>query len=215
MRLIRDVQVSPTLEEIGCLLVRPSFISLDRVLAHHGATTQPCHVLTCVTTKPTTQRVTPLGRIKYHSISTKLFWGFRRRTSPNGLTILEAEPEKALLDLIYLSRRTGDFITIDIDFARLNACKLAAYARRFPRTVQRAIEPLRQAQSAAYIFLFLDTPSQQPISCGQRATHAYADGHRRSQVSGPPSACCPHTGRRSCRRSPGSPLCKRQVHPHP
>jgi len=137
------------LEEIGCLLVRPSYISLDRVLSASRVTTQPCHILRCVTTQPTAKRETPYGSIEYRSISKDLFWGFRPRRSANGLTWFEAEPEKALLDLIYLSRKTGEPIWIDIEFAFLNREKLEEYAKRFPRSVQRAIEPLREAQSAA------------------------------------------------------------------
>ncbi len=140
---------APTLEEIGALLVQPCYISLDRVLSGAGATTQPCHVLTCVTTQPTAKKETPYGSIEYRSISRDLFWGFRARRTPNGLTIFEAEPEKALLDLIYLSRKTGEPIWIDIEFGFLNGARLEEYARRFPRSVQQAIEPLRQAQSPA------------------------------------------------------------------
>jgi len=131
------------------LLVRPSYVSLDRVLSAARVTTQPCYVLTCVTTKPTTRRETPYGSIEYRSISRGLFWGFRPRRSPNGMTVLEAEPEKALLDLIYLSRRAGEPIWIDIDFGGLDRRKLEAYAARFPKSVQETIEPLREQQSAA------------------------------------------------------------------
>ena len=138
-----------SLEEIGGLLLRPSYISLDFVLAAERVTTQPCRVLTCVTMKPTAKKETPLGSIEYRSIVRGLFWGFRQRRSPNGLTILEAEPEKALLDLIYLSRQVGEPIWIDIDFARIDPHKLNAYAARFPKTVQREIEPLRRRHEAA------------------------------------------------------------------
>lgn len=139
----------PVLEEIGALLVRPSYVSLDRVLSATRVTTQPCYVLTCVTTKPTARRKTPWGAIEYRSVSEDLFWGFRPRLSPNGLTIFEAESEKALLDLIYLSRKTGEPIWIDLEFAFLDEPKLARYAARFPKSVQDAIEPLRRRQSAA------------------------------------------------------------------
>jgi hypothetical protein len=140
---------TPALEEIGAVLVRPSYISLDRVLSDARVTTQPCYVLTCVTTKPTARRETTYGSIEYRSISRELFWGFRPRQSPNGLTILEAEPEKALLDLIYLSRRAGEPIWIDIEFRWLDRRKLQKYAARFPKSVQQAVEALRGQQSAA------------------------------------------------------------------
>jgi hypothetical protein len=133
----------PLLEEIGSLLTAPSYLSLDWVLAAARITTQPCHVLTCVTTRPTARRETPWGLIEYRSISQDLFWGFRPRLTPNGFTILEAEPEKALLDLLYLSRKTGDPLWIDIEFSFVDAGKLGAYAARFPRSVARALQPLR------------------------------------------------------------------------
>jgi len=139
----------PALEEIGALLGEPSYISLDRVLSAARVTTQPCYVLACVTTQPTTKRETPYGSIEYRSISRDLFWGFRLRQSPNGVTILEAEPEKALLDLIYLSRRAGEPIWIDLEFGLLDRAKLEEYAARFPKSVLRAIEPLRQQQAVA------------------------------------------------------------------
>jgi len=37
----------------------------------------------------------------------------------------------------------------DIEFAFLDNDKLERYAKRFPRSVQRAIQPLREAQSPA------------------------------------------------------------------
>ncbi len=135
---------TPALEEIGALLVQPSYISLDRVLSDRRITTQPCYVLTCVTTQPASKRETPYGSIEYRSISRLLFWGFRDRQSLNGVTIFEAEPEKALLDLIYLTRRAGEPIWIDIEFACLDRRKLENYAAGFPRSIQRVLEALQR-----------------------------------------------------------------------
>jgi len=129
-------------EEIGGVLVRPSYVSLDSVLSAARITTQPCFVLTCVTIRQTTRRETPFGRIEYRSVSRNLYWGFRRRQSPNGLIYFEAEPEKALLDLLYLSRRTGEPLWIDLDLTRLDRPKLDAWAQRFPCSVARALQRL-------------------------------------------------------------------------
>lgn len=133
---------APALEEIGAVLVRPSYVSLDRVLSAARVTTQPCFVLSSVTTRPTARRETPFGSVEYRSLSRDLFWGFRPRRSSNGLTYFEAEPEKALLDLIYLSRRAGEPIWIDLDLSRLDREKLERYARRFPRSVARELDRL-------------------------------------------------------------------------
>jgi predicted transcriptional regulator of viral defense system len=134
----------PLLEEIGSLLVAPSYLSLDWVLSAARITTQPCYVLTCATTRPTARRETAWGPIEYRSISEDLFWGFRPRITPHGFTILEAEPEKAVLDLLYLSRKTGEPVWIDIELGFLDAGRLAAYAGRFPRSTQRALETLHK-----------------------------------------------------------------------
>ncbi len=79
----------------------------------------------------------------------RLFWGFRPWRSPNGVTVFVGEPEKALLDLVYLSRRAGEPIWIDIDFSTLDRRKLRRYASRFPVSVARAVEELRAQQSPA------------------------------------------------------------------
>lgn len=120
------------LEEVAAVLVRPSYVSLESALVAAGVTTQPSAPLTCITTAAAQTRRTPLGEIHYHSIKPDLFWGFERRQ-----TLLEAFPEKALLDLIYLARKSGDRVWLDIDPARLNAARLREFAARFPATVRQ------------------------------------------------------------------------------
>lgn len=137
-----------TLDEASSVIVCPSYISLETVLQREGITTQPSVDLTCVTTKPTATRCTPLGRIRYHSIAENLFFGFERRITANGIWVYEARPEKALLDLIYFGTRTGAGVWLDFDFNRLNEKRLAEYARRFPDSVGTALESLRHTNAA-------------------------------------------------------------------
>ena len=47
---------------------------------------------------------TPLGRFSYRHVSAKrYYWGYQRLTSVSGLPLVVARPEKALLDLVYLT----------------------------------------------------------------------------------------------------------------
>ena len=136
-----------TLDEASAVIVCPSYISLETVLRREGVTTQPSVDLTCVTTKPTVTRRTPLGTVRYHSIAQNLFFGFERRITANGIWVYEAHPEKALLDLVYLSGRTGAGVWLDFDFTRLNVRRLAEYAGRFPDSVGAALESLRRTHA--------------------------------------------------------------------
>lgn len=139
---------SATIDEASAVIVCPSYIALETVLQRHGVTTQPSMDLTCITTKPTVTRRTPLGTVRYHSIVQNLFFGFERRITANGIWVYEAHPEKALLDLIYLSGRTGAGVWLDFDFTRLNERRLAGFAKRFPDSVGATLESLRHTHAA-------------------------------------------------------------------
>ena len=136
----------PSLAAAAHLLVLPSYASLETVLVKRQVTTQSCVVHQCITLAPAQKRRTPLGEIQYRHLSRSLFWGFSRRRTPEGLIYFEAEAEKALLDLVYLSRRCGDQVWLDLDFRKLDAVKLAEYASRFPDWVGKALETLRESR---------------------------------------------------------------------
>jgi len=78
--------------------------------------------------------------IVYRKISQELFWGFEeKKTRYNTYRI--AEPEKALLDWIYLSRQEGLPTPLDeINVQFLNVSKLRSYAKKFPRTVDEVVK---------------------------------------------------------------------------
>jgi len=124
-------------------ILRPeSYVSLESALVDRGITTQSPAILTCVTTGyPKTFR-SPSVTLAYRKISKELYWGFEeKRTRYNTYRI--AEPEKALLDWIYLSRQEGLPTPLDeINLQFLDRQKLRAYAERFPRTVQEIAKQL-------------------------------------------------------------------------
>jgi predicted transcriptional regulator of viral defense system len=123
--------------------LRPnSYISLESALVDRGVITQNPSVLTCVTPGyPQTFRGNSLI-IVYRKISPDLYWGFEEKTTRYNKYLI-AEPEKALLDWVYLTRQEGLPTPLDeVNLQFLNPGKLRVYAERFPRTVKDTIKDL-------------------------------------------------------------------------
>jgi len=124
-------------------VLRPeSYISLESVMVEKGITSQSPSVLTCVTPGyPQSFRTKSVG-IVYRKISSDLYWGYEQKATRYN-NYLIAEPEKALLDWIYLTRQEGLPTPLDeLQLQFLSAAKLRKYSERFPRTVQSSIKDL-------------------------------------------------------------------------
>lgn len=124
-------------------VLRPeSYISLESALVDRGVISQSPAVLTCVTTDSPRAFRSKSVAIVYRKISRELYWGFEKKNTRYN-SYLVAEPEKALLDWIYLSRQEGLPTPLDeINLSFLDNKKLLAYAKKFPRTVEQVIEQL-------------------------------------------------------------------------
>ncbi len=83
-------------------LVRPSYVSLQAALAHHGLIPEAVYVITSVTTARPGKWQTPLGAFLYRHVHSAFFFGYRLEEVAPGQRAFIALPEKALLDLIYL-----------------------------------------------------------------------------------------------------------------
>jgi hypothetical protein len=85
--------------------------------------------------------------ITYRKISTDLYWGTEEKaTRYNKYRI--AEPEKALLDWIYLSRQEGLPTPLDeLQLRFLDREKLLHYGERFPRTVREIVKEILVSES--------------------------------------------------------------------
>jgi hypothetical protein len=111
-------------------------------MVEKGITSQSPSVLTCVTPGYPQSFRTKSGSIVYRKISPDLYWGYEQKATRYHKYLI-AEPEKALLDWIYLTRQEGlptPFDELQLQF--LNVSKLRKYAERFPRTVQVAVKDL-------------------------------------------------------------------------
>lgn len=134
MRSFTDTEVN---------VLRPqSYISLESAMVNKGITSQSPSVLTCVTPGyPHSFRAKSVGLV-YRKISSRHYWGYEEKATRYNKYFI-AEPEKALLDWIYLNRQEGlptPFDELQLQF--LNLAKLRQYAERFPRTVREVIEDL-------------------------------------------------------------------------
>ena len=116
----------PTLEEISTEIYKPSYISLESALSRHGILSQIPQTLTCVTTRLPRKFKTSFGTIEYRQVARKYFFGFLRTNS-----YWISEPEKALVDFLYLNRRRviQGFIS-ELELKTLNQKKLRAYAKK-------------------------------------------------------------------------------------
>jgi predicted transcriptional regulator of viral defense system len=85
-------------------LLEPSYISLQSALAYYELIPEAVPTITSVTSRKRTQTFqTPLGHFGYRSIQRDLFSGFRLvEMRPTQWAFL-ARPEKAVLDLVYLT----------------------------------------------------------------------------------------------------------------
>lgn len=109
-------------EEVACLLYQPSYISLESALAHYGFIPEMVYAQVCVTAKINRTFDNDFGHFVYRHIKKTLFWGYETVATENGVYLL-AEPEKALLDYLYLNLKAINS-PADIAAIRLNKDQL-------------------------------------------------------------------------------------------
>lgn len=96
-------KITPEPFLIANRLNQPSYVSLQSALAHHGLIPEYVPLVTSVTTARPEEVDTPLGRFIYRHCKRPFFFGFREEEQGQGQAAFVARPEKALLDLIYLT----------------------------------------------------------------------------------------------------------------
>lgn len=82
---------------------RASYVSLQSALAWYGCIPEFAPTTISVTTRRPEQLDTPVGRFLFRHIKRDLFHGMRRLEVSPGQHALIALPEKALMDLLYLT----------------------------------------------------------------------------------------------------------------
>lgn len=138
-RLVRVMKgyysLSPDIdwEQFACEIVRPSYISLEYALWHHGMLDQVPTRITLVTTKSTREHILTNQVIEYSHIAPNFYFGYKIVGNH-----LIAEREKAILDEIYLvSLRKRHLSFSGLDLTRLNKRLLKTMMKKFPVQTQR------------------------------------------------------------------------------
>ena len=134
-------------------IYRPSYLSLHWALAFYGIIPEAVTELTSVTTLKTSHFSNPFGEFDYQTIKPSLMWGYRQTQTTNGKVYLVAEPEKALVDLLYLNstyNTVDDMLNLrlDEDYMLNEFCwdTLDKYAiRTGSKILQKRTEALKQA----------------------------------------------------------------------
>lgn len=137
-----DRKVEPSNLFLSGQLYSPSYVSLEYALGLHGIIPELVTQVTAVTTRNVASFKTELGNFEYQHIKREAFRGFTAKRDQAGLTYFLAEPEKAILDLIYLNlprftRGDRDIFTQSYRFQNLeslNLKKLMSYAALFSST---------------------------------------------------------------------------------
>jgi hypothetical protein len=83
-------------------LVHASYVSIESALAYHGLIPEYVPVVTSVTSRRPGRFDTPLGSFVYRHVKPAMLWGYRSVAVTREVSALIADPEKALVDLLYL-----------------------------------------------------------------------------------------------------------------
>jgi predicted transcriptional regulator of viral defense system len=136
--LFADFPLTDSLRyQISNSLYRPSYISLESALSHYSLIPEAVYSVQNITTRKTITYETPAGAFHYRSIKPHLFFGYTTERTDK-IPILLADPEKAVLDYLYLNTHINTIK--DIEGLRLNMTifgsivnwkKLEAYAACF------------------------------------------------------------------------------------
>jgi len=115
----------------------PSYVSLEVALSFYDLIPEEIFQITSVSTKKTVGFQTPVGSFRYRHIKPSLYWGYRL-VDFDSQKILVADPEKAVLDYLYLHpslKSPEDFeemrINIDEFKSQINIEKFKKYLISF------------------------------------------------------------------------------------
>jgi predicted transcriptional regulator of viral defense system len=100
-------QVDPHPFLVAQCLRKNAYVSLQSALAYHGLIPENVPTVTCVTTGRSEVFHLELGSFVFRHVATRYLLGYRQTEVASGQHAFMALPEKALLDLVYLTPR-GD-----------------------------------------------------------------------------------------------------------
>lgn len=127
--------------EIANRIYKPSYISLEMALSHHQLIPESVYSITSISTRRTYAFHTTLGDFQYRTIKPDNFWGYEIISYDKNVYKM-AEPEKAVLDFLYLNnhlRSNSDFESLRIDeemfYQKISLDKLTDYSLKFAQNI--------------------------------------------------------------------------------
>lgn len=134
-----DRKIEPSRIFLANALYSPSYVSTTYAFGYYDLIPEKVEDVTSVTTKKTAKFTNPFGTFIYQHLKTNLFFGFTEIKDENGFPVFIAEPEKTILDFIYLNiedfkNKEEDIFSLSYRFQNLDILKkkrLVEYARRF------------------------------------------------------------------------------------
>ncbi|MBI5700360.1 hypothetical protein HZC34_00730 [Candidatus Saganbacteria bacterium] len=121
-------------------LYEPSYVSLETALSTYSIIPEVAIGVTSVTTKATRR----FGSFVYRTVRPKAFTGYRI-IKEQGFDIKIAEPEKALIDYLYLKLRTNGEISKRFEIKALRLLdkkKLQIYMKLYPKKIKEEINKI-------------------------------------------------------------------------
>lgn len=129
----------PTVEQVACFARRPSYVSCEWALNHHGILLQAPTVCTAITLHSGIGKRNRIFYqdyvIEYSRIAEKLYLPEEILKLDN---VLMATPEKALLDCAYLRKRVPFADELETDL--LDKAKLASVVAVYPAHTRKSID---------------------------------------------------------------------------
>lgn len=132
VRLSRGIYQLSILEvdvkKIANQLYYPSYLSFESALSLYGILSQIPYTQTFAALKKSKKMTLYDTEVEFTQLKEELFFGYKLE---QGIYI--AEPEKALLDQLYLVSRGKRNISVEeLDFKNINKARFIEYAARFP-----------------------------------------------------------------------------------
>jgi predicted transcriptional regulator of viral defense system len=123
--------------ELVAILRPNSYISLESALSEYGISTQVPTRLTCISDSYTRDINSDSIHIAFHKIKKHLFWGFTEKKG-RYFSYRIAEPEKALLDWIYIRRQDSlPTATDELNLDKLDRKRFLEYVEKYPSSVKQ------------------------------------------------------------------------------
>jgi predicted transcriptional regulator of viral defense system len=122
----------PPEEAVANRLYAPSYVSFEYALARYGIIPESVYAVTSATTRTTREFIVSNKSFTYSHIKKQAFRGYRTEKT-GGVTVLIAEPEKALVDYLYFVDLKRKVLSERLNVRKVKKGAVVEYARLFSR----------------------------------------------------------------------------------